>query len=202
VIFAVIAISLTLALIRQSAWIGRPVYAAAFGLTLIYLTWLVSEAPITFARSTPSGLVDRTLPPYALARAATGIAAAWSPLPWTRWTWWLAAPVTLFLAGIVLRGWAIRVLGRFYSHHVIRQRRHSVVTSGPYARLRHPAYAGMLGAHVGFVAFFPSVLSLTGIAMLTAAVIHRIRTEERLLMTLPGYPDYAARTPRLLPGIW
>ncbi len=84
------------------------------------------------------------------------------------------------------------------------ERAQHVVSTGPYAYVRHPMYSGMLpfflgvplllGSWWGVVLAFPVFLLL--------AV--RIRIEERTLMQgLPGYADYAARVRyRLLPGVW
>lgn len=84
------------------------------------------------------------------------------------------------------------------------ERGHHVISSGPYAYVRHPMYSG-------------AVLFLIGIALLLGswwglvmspvfAVIFAIRTgiEENTLTTgLPGYADYAARVRyRLVPGVW
>jgi protein-S-isoprenylcysteine O-methyltransferase Ste14 len=84
------------------------------------------------------------------------------------------------------------------------ERDHHVISSGPYAFVRHPMYSG-------------AVLFLIGIALLLGswwglvmspvfAVIFAIRTgiEENTLTTgLPGYADYAARVRyRLVPGVW
>jgi protein-S-isoprenylcysteine O-methyltransferase Ste14 len=202
VVVTVVAVVLTLALVRQFASAGHPEHAVAFVLILGYLGWLVSETPITFGRRAARAPTDRTLLPYAAARAVTVIAAVLSPLPSTAWAWCMAGTVALFAGGIALRWWAIKVLGRFYSHQVIRHQGHSVVTDGPYARLRHPAYTGMLSANAGFVAYFASVFSLMGLVMLAAVLIWRIFTEERVLMTVPGYASYADGTARLLPGVW
>lgn len=201
VLIAAVA-ALMLALVRQAAAIQRPQYAAAFGLTVIYLGWLLSEVPITFARRAASAPADPTLLPYALARCGTAAVAVLVPLPWTGLAWWMVLPCALFVGGIALRRWAITVLGRLYSHHVEQQQSHSIVTGGPYARIRHPAYSGMLGAHIGFVALFPSAFSVTGLVLLLAALIRRVRVEEKMLMTIPGYAKYAVATPRLLPGVW
>jgi protein-S-isoprenylcysteine O-methyltransferase Ste14 len=201
ILFFVIVGVLALALSHQLAAIRRPLDAIAFGLTVVYLAWLLSEARITFARRSLSA-ADGTLLPYALARTGTAVAAVLGPLPWAAAAWWMAVPVSVFLAGITLRLWAIKVLGRFYSHKVMRQQGHTVVTNGPYARVRHPAYSGMLAAHVGFVGFFLNPFSVVGLTLLTAALVRRIRSEETMLMTLPGYAPYAASIPRLLPGVW
>ena len=68
--------------------------------------------------------------------------------------------------------------------------------------IRHPAYAGMLSAHVGFVGFFLNPLSLALLVALAVAITFRIRTEERMLVDIPGYRAYAADHARLVPGLW
>ncbi|MCP9971855.1 hypothetical protein LUX57_47880 [Actinomadura madurae] len=119
-----------------------------------YLGWLLLEAPVTFRRAAAPPSDARTLPPYGLARLLLVAAASFGPLPWERWSPWLLVPSAAFAAGVALRRAAIRALGRFYSHHVMRQDGHRVVTGGLYGIVRHPAYAGMLLAHIGFTCFF------------------------------------------------
>ena len=79
-----------------------------------------------------------------------------------------------------------------------------VVSTGPYAIVRHPMYAG-----AGLMFFgIPMLLgSAYGIALAPAWYILlavRIPLEARVLReNLAGYDDYARRVPwRLLPGIW
>lgn len=193
---------LVAALVRQVAGLGRPPQALAATLTLVYLGWLLAEARVTLAPRVGPAPRDRTLVPYALARLATVAAAVLGPLPWSRWTWWLVLPAAVFAGGIALRLWAVRTLGRCYSHRVVRQPEHGVVNTGPYAWVRHPAYAGMLAAHVGFVAFFRNGYSVAGLVLLAAAIAVRIRVEDRMLATVPGYPEYAAGRAGLVPGVW
>jgi protein-S-isoprenylcysteine O-methyltransferase Ste14 len=85
-----------------------------------------------------------------------------------------------------------------------KERGQTVVTTGPYAIVRHPMYAG-----AGLMFFgIPMLLgSAYGIALAPAWYILlavRIPLEERVLReNLAGYDDYARRVPwRLLPGIW
>jgi protein-S-isoprenylcysteine O-methyltransferase Ste14 len=193
---------LVAALVRQAAGLGRPPHALAFTLTLVYLGWLLAEARVTLAPRVESTPDDPTLVPYALARFGTVAAAVLGPLPWVRWAWWMALPVAAFAGGVALRLWAIRTLGRFYSHRVVHHQEHRVVATGPYAWVRHPAYAGMLGAHLGFVAFFLNGYSVAGLALLAAAIAVRIRVEDRMLATVPDYPEYAAGRAGLVPGVW
>ncbi len=84
------------------------------------------------------------------------------------------------------------------------ERGHRVVSSGPYAFVRHPMYSGSVLFFVGA----PLLLgSWWGVAMSPLfAVLFAIRAkiEERALIAgLPGYADYTKRVRfRLLPGLW
>jgi protein-S-isoprenylcysteine O-methyltransferase Ste14 len=107
-------------------------------------------------------------------------------------------------AGYALALWAMRV-NRFFSSVVRIQtdRGQHVVTTGPYAFVRHPGYtAGILiiaasGPALGswLAAAFVVILSLP-------FLLYRATTEDRILQVeLAGYSDYAARVPwRLVPG--
>ncbi|CNG86481.1 membrane-associated methyltransferase [Mycobacterium tuberculosis] len=181
---------------------GGAAGALAAALSAAYLGWLVLEAPVTFRRPPAPPADTRTLVPYALARVLLVAGASLRPPPWDRWTPWLLVPCAVFAAGVALRWAAIRALGRFYSHHVLRPDGHRVVTGGPYGIVRHPAYAGMLLANLGFTAFFPHPVTLAALLLLGCAVAWRIRVEERALLDVPGYAQYAAGRPRVLPGVW
>lgn len=176
--------------------------AVATGLLAAYLAWFLLEAPVTFRRALSAPADSRTLVPYALARISVCAGAAFGPLPWSGWSPWLLIPIALFVTGITGRQIAIRTLGQFYSHHVMRQNGHRVVSHGLYRVIRHPAYAGMLLANVSFTAFFANPISVVALLLLIAAVTWRIRVEERALWAIPEYPDYAVGKSRLVPGVW
>src|SRR5262245_19507750 len=102
--------------------------------------------------------------------------------------------------------WAMRV-NRFFSSVVRIQtdRGQHVVTTGPYAFVRHPGYtAGILI----ITASGPAIGSWLAAALLVIFslpfLLYRAITEDRILrLELAGYSDYAARVRwRLLPGIW
>jgi protein-S-isoprenylcysteine O-methyltransferase Ste14 len=84
------------------------------------------------------------------------------------------------------------------------ERHHHVISSGPYAFVRHPMYSGVMLFFVGV----PLLLgSWWGVAIAPVfAILFAVRSgiEERALRAgLPGYADYTARVRyRLLPGIW
>jgi protein-S-isoprenylcysteine O-methyltransferase Ste14 len=202
ILFAVVVVLFSAALQRQTSRLDQPPYPLAVTFTLAYLAWLLAEVPVTFRRPSQPIAEGRTLLAYGLARVGTAAAAVLGPLPWAGWSAWMVLPLLAFVGGVLLRLAATRTLGRFYSHHVVRRPDHAVVTGGLYRLVRHPAYAGMLLAHVGFVGFFANVVSVVLLLFLIAAVVWRIRVEERVLWTVPGYPAYARGRARLLLGVW
>jgi protein-S-isoprenylcysteine O-methyltransferase Ste14 len=77
-----------------------------------------------------------------------------------------------------------------------------LVRRGPYRFVRHPVYAGELGAVVGFTIGAPTLWNLFVLLAFYAAQSVRMRLEEKALTReFPEYADYAAVTPRLVPTL-
>jgi protein-S-isoprenylcysteine O-methyltransferase Ste14 len=118
-------------------------------------------------------------------------------------------------AGVVLAANTLVILGYLFIFLVFRENTYAsrivqveqnqkVISTGPYALVRHPMYLGLsimllatpvaLGSYWAFPAFmiFPLIL------------VYRIINEEEVLMReLPGYRDYMQIVRyRLVPGIW
>ena len=113
--------------------------------------------------------------------------------------------VILLVGGITLRVWAIRHLGRFFTVDVGIQQGHHIVEDGPYRFVRHPSYSGSLLALVGlgFLTFnWLGLLLIATCTMLAYAL--RIPVEEKAMVGQFGaqYAEYAARTKRVIPGIY
>lgn len=79
-----------------------------------------------------------------------------------------------------------------------------VVSSGPYARVRHPMYSGALimlfGIPLALGSWWGELINLP----LTGAIVWRLLDEERLLTReLPGYAEYCEKVKqRLIPFVW
>jgi protein-S-isoprenylcysteine O-methyltransferase Ste14 len=80
----------------------------------------------------------------------------------------------------------------------------SVISTGPYALVRHPMYAGGLIMLLGIPLALASWWGLLGMLAIVPAIVWRLFDEERLLTAeLPGYAAYTAKVRhRLIPGIW
>jgi len=98
-------------------------------------------------------------------------------------------------------------VNRFFSS-VIRiqtDRGQHVVTTGPYALVRHPGYtAGILILAASGPALGSWLAAALVVIFSLPFLLHRAITEDRILQVeLAGYSDYAARVRwRLVPGIW
>ncbi len=113
--------------------------------------------------------------------------------------------VALMAAGIILRAWATRVLGRFYTRTLVTTTDHREVQEGPYKLVRHPGYSGSLLVWIGAGVATSNwiVFAVITLVCLTA-YLYRIHSEEAMLSANFGkeYEDYMHRTRRLIPYIY
>jgi protein-S-isoprenylcysteine O-methyltransferase Ste14 len=108
--------------------------------------------------------------------------------------------LTLTLAGTAWSVWSLRALATNLS--VVPQAR-AVVTHGPYRWVRHPLYFGEIVALCGLALHVARWFALAVVGLEILLQVYRAQREERLLAgRVPGYADYAARTRRLVPGVW
>ncbi len=79
-----------------------------------------------------------------------------------------------------------------------------VVSTGPYAVVRHPMYSGSLLYVLGTPLALGAWWGFVGVALMAPAVVWRLLDEERFLAKrLPGYAEYGRSVKyRLLPFIW
>jgi len=78
-----------------------------------------------------------------------------------------------------------------------------VISTGPYALIRHPMYAGGLVMLVGMPIALGSWWGVLVMVVITPAVIWRLMDEEKFLATnLPGYVEYQRKVRyRLIPRV-
>jgi protein-S-isoprenylcysteine O-methyltransferase Ste14 len=109
----------------------------------------------------------------------------------------------LAVAGILLREWAILILGKHFTVRVQVHEKTALTTDGPYRHIRHPAYTGSLLTYTG-IAWAVGSWSGVIFALIVcfAAYEYRIVVEEKALQDKFGteYERYKKRTWKLFPG--
>ncbi len=115
------------------------------------------------------------------------------------------AGVLLFILGWSFTSWAL-VVNKFFEGtvRIQKERGHKVITTGPYAIVRHPGYAGMILFYLAMPFGLGSLYGLVPVFLLACAFIFRTHFEDKMLRKeLEGYEEYAKKVRyRLVPGIW
>ncbi len=127
-------------------------------------------------------------------RVPLGFVFAAAYLWFARPAWaWIAAGCVLIVAGILVRAAA--------AGHIRKNR--ELTATGPYAYTRNPLYLGSVLMAAGFViAARNPWVAVAALAMFLAIYVPVIRAEEKYLASaFPGYAEYAAHVPRLLPRL-
>ena len=182
--------------------------AHMLGLWLAWaLYWVISAygAKRTQRRESPGSRLAHVLP---LLVGVTLI--AWPHHPGPRWLSWPLVPagparfgsaLALTVAGLAFTLWARVHLGRNWSGTVTVKEGHELIRTGPYAYVRHPIYTGLLVALLGSAVACGEVGALIGFAIVTAALVRKLRIEERFMLeSFPEqYRDYCTEVPALIP---
>ncbi len=164
------------------------------------------------------GLLERRMKAKEKERAQKRVQALFAPISLALWImpaldvrWgWSSVPVpaviladVLFLSAYLL---FFRVLqaNSYAARTVEVERGQSLITTGPYAVVRHPMYAAILPIYLASPVALGSYWGLLGALPLLFILSLRIHNEEAVLRRdLPGYEAYAQRTRyRLIPFIW
>lgn len=116
----------------------------------------------------------------------------------------LAASAGLVLvAATALRIWTLRTIGRAWNVRVVVPDEAQVVSSGPYAWIRHPNYLVVILEIAALPLLHSAWVSALGLTLLNGVVLwRRIHTEERALNQLAGWRDAMAGRARLIPGVF
>lgn len=123
---------------------------------------------------------------------------------------WSHVPVGVVVAAdvLIVLGYGLFILvlreNRFASRIVEVQEGQRIVTTGPYAIVRHPMYLAVLVMFVVTPVALGSWWAAISICPLLAILVARIMNEEQLLeKELKGYREYMqANRFRLVPGVW
>ncbi len=120
----------------------------------------------------------------------------WLVLRWGGVLVTAAGYALVFLSGIFL--------GRQYSAEVTIQEGHKLITAGPYRRLRHPRYLGILLMTLGISLVFRTWAGFVLLPVVMALLLWRIKDEEALMANEFGaeWEAYCKRSWRLVPGVF
>ena len=111
--------------------------------------------------------------------------------------------IVLILDSLALHIWSRAHLGHYYAERVEVQPEHKVIDTGPYRLMRHPVITSFFGISAGLFLINPALTTVAALAYAIWDFTRAAQQEEDLLTrTLPGYADYARRTPRFLPRLW
>ena len=127
---------------------------------------------------------------------------AWSRLPFPDWLRWLGA--ALGVLGVALLLWTHRTLDKNFFGGVKLRQGHSLVTGGPYRRVRHPMYTALFLIGVGYLLLSSSwLIGLPWLTTIAVTAATRVNQEERMLAEQFGdqYRAYQSRTGRFLPRL-
>ena len=191
------------------AWTFLAVYFAA---SLAISFYLIRKDPALLARRMSGGPFAEKEPVQRLIMSITSLGfigllvfpAVDHRLGWSDLPGWAA------IAGdvIMLLGWlGIYFVFRensFASATIESSADQRVISTGPYAWVRHPMYAAALVLLLGIPLALGSIWGVLIVLALVPVLIWRLMDEERFLVDhLPGYREYQGRVRyRLLPLIW
>ena len=131
-------------------------------------------------------------------------------LPWFAFTQIAAYPelirwvgVGLVLTSIPLLGWIHKILDRQYSACLQIKKSHSLITEGPYARVRHPMYTVLNMFSFG-VSLVTANILVIGFALLLIPPFHFVAKKEELMLLVTfgdEYSEYMMKTGRFFPRL-
>jgi protein-S-isoprenylcysteine O-methyltransferase Ste14 len=159
-------------------------YRGALETALLVLVWLGFFVPLLWVAKPASVLAFANYPLHPAA---------------------FAAGVAFLAAGLWLLHRSHADLGAGWSVTLEVREQHRLVTDGIYRRIRHPMYTAFFLYSIGLALALPNwIAGPTYLATFGLLFALRVGREERMMRETFGrdYDDYAARTDRLLPGVW
>jgi len=209
--FAVIAVTLFVCAGTIDYWQSW-LYLAVAAVTSIPLTRLMLTDPVLLESRTRAGPAAERRPIQRLIVACltlVSLAAFVVPGLDHRFGWSNVPP------WLAICGNALIVLAMWLCYRVFRENRYGsatveigrgqhVISTGPYAVMRHPMYSAAALYFVAMALALGSWWGLVPAGLMTLGFVWRLFDEERLLAeNLPGYTDYCAKVRwRLMPGLF
>jgi protein-S-isoprenylcysteine O-methyltransferase Ste14 len=191
------------------AWLYLSIFAGASILTTLYL---MKHDPALLERRMRGGPTAETRPTQKLIMLGASVGFVGLlvvPALDVRFGWSIVSP------GVVLLGDALVIAGFYFISIVYREntftsatievaKDQKVISTGPYAVVRHPMYASALLYLLGTPLALRSYWGLVAFGAVLPFLLWRLLDEERFLSAnLSGYTEYSQRVRhRLVPFVW
>ena len=198
------------------AWPQAWVFMALFiGCSEAIGVWLAKSDPDLLAERMKSPLsADQKLNDRAVVGAIIVVFFGWiifmafdaRRFGWPHTPWWAQTLGAALIVG-AFYGWVGVLKANSFASATLRvqeERGQTVISTGPYAVVRHPMYTYALLLFIGTPLLLGSLWGLLGVVLFLPLLAARVLGEEAMLLDgLPGYREYAAKVRfRLLPGVW
>ena len=193
-------------------WQGWACLAAFFVPASAITVWVAKKDPALLERRLKAGVKGETEKGQKIVQAVASVVFlgdfvvpafdhrfGWSHVP----AWWAIVGDLMMLLGFAIT-FAVFRANSFTSGIIEVAEDQKVISTGPYAMVRHPMYTGGLIMLYGIPLALASWWGILVNLPMTAAVIWRLLDEERFLAAkLPGYAEYCQTVKyRLAPYVW
>lgn len=213
-VFLIVVMGLILFLSAGTSryWQAWAYLAVSFGASLLITIYLSRYDPALLARRVSAGPAAEKERPQKIIMLFTSIGfIALLNVPGLdiRFGWSTAPPEVAVLGDVlVLTGFYVVFLvykeNTFASARIEIAEDQKVISTGPYAIVRHPMYTGGLSVMIGTPLALGSYWGLLAFAAMSPFLLWRILDEERFLTrNLRGYAEYSVKVPwRLIPRVF
>ena len=188
---------------------GHPILQlVAYGeLTICWIVWSASFVQPFRKAAGQREIAKAPSAQWGILLNVLGFAWIWAyvrPPGFEKSVWELIASMLLGPPSVLLAWRATRHLGKYWRYQAALSANHELVQSGPYAWIRHPIYASMLGmllASGAAYSWWPMLLS--GLSFFLIGTEIRVEAEDRLLETYfqDEFIEYRARVRGYIPFI-
>lgn len=115
----------------------------------------------------------------------------------------ILADVVTFI-GLLIMLWARKTLDRNWSANIVLKENHELITSGPYAFVRHPIYTGLSLMVLGVVLYVNTLAFTIFFILFFFGAYYKAKKEEKLLTSYfkDKYVEYMKKTKVLIPYIF
>jgi protein-S-isoprenylcysteine O-methyltransferase Ste14 len=179
----------------------------AYAYAILGTGWLLWCVPFLLVKRNtgPAQKLDRRAR-WGIVLVAIAYSMLWQNQFWARPlpTWRTLVSIGFYLLGALLSWTATRALGRQWRIDAGLNPDHALITSGPYAVVRHPIYTSMLCILIGTGCLItPLPVLLLSILVFVAGTEIRVRIEDQLLASRFGqrFQDFRRTVPAYIPFV-